>query len=137
MQWLTNKDWYVDIASTCTCGHWGNHFVTQGTFTRDEARRFSRRCRDGAEAIYGAYPRIGQAVSEFSGRYPLPAMRVLASGAVAALRADPDSGRRSRAVAPAWIREFVETVPFEPVVVWDLHHPSHINVLESRVVKTV
>ena len=137
MQWLSHKPWYSNIASKCTCGHWGDHFVTQGTFARDEARRFSGRCTGGAEAVYGAFPRIGQAVSEFSGRYPVPAMRVLAAGAVAALKTEPDVGRRARAVAPSWIREFVETVPFEPVVAWDFHHPSHSNALESRVVKTV
>eukprot|EP00974_Lingulodinium_polyedra_P090922 8815543-Lingulodinium_polyedra.AAC.1 len=60
-------------------------------------------------------------------------MRLLARGALEAILAlDPDDAVGRRAVAPAWVREFVETVPFEPVVVWDFHHPAHINVLESR-----
>eukprot|EP00974_Lingulodinium_polyedra_P112843 10921560-Lingulodinium_polyedra.AAC.1 len=64
-------------------------------------------------------------------------MRLLAQGALEAILApDPDEEPERRAAAPAWIREFVETVPFEPVVAWDFHHHSHINVLESRVVNT-
>eukprot|EP00974_Lingulodinium_polyedra_P086195 8348231-Lingulodinium_polyedra.AAC.1 len=60
MQWLSNKPWYGRLAGSCRCGRWGAHFVTQGSFTPQDAQRFNAVRRGGTTAVYGEWPAAGQ-----------------------------------------------------------------------------
>ena len=85
-KWLHNKPWLVELESCCKCPNKGHHFVVQGTFTHSNIREFDSMCRPSCQAVYGREPVVGEAVSGFSGAYPLGLVTRMASGAMIAKR---------------------------------------------------
>lgn len=147
-KWLHNKPWLTALARKCSCPHRGRHFVVQGSFTRASVRQFDRRCRPGVEAVYGRWPKPGEAVSSFSASYPKPLMELMAKGSVLAhqglwgtsapcLLEDAETeGVRAWHDDPDWIQELCEGVPYKELFRYKFKKPGHINILECRVYKS-
>ena len=80
MQWLHNKPWLLDLDGGCTCSKSSRRFVIQGTFTKQSVLEFNARCSPSAFQVYGRAPVPGEAVTRFSGSYPLPLVRRMTAG---------------------------------------------------------
>eukprot|EP00435_Cladocopium_sp_Y103_P069666 s198_g33.t1 len=83
-KWLHNKPWLISLESSCNCGRKGSHFKIEGSFTKDSVMLFDAQCTPSAKAVYGVEPKPGQHVAAFSATYPVPLVRCMALGAVAA-----------------------------------------------------
>ena len=83
--WLHNKPWVTQLAGGCSCPSDGKHFSVRGAaFSAESIRDFCARCRPDCASVYGAPPKVGQAVADFLGLYPLGLVRRLACGSLAA-----------------------------------------------------
>ena len=83
-KWLRNKPWLINLESECACRHKGGHFKTEGLFTLEGILAFEERCQPSAAAVYTEPPEVGQSVAAYSAAYPLPLVRGLALGSLAA-----------------------------------------------------
>eukprot|EP00438_Fugacium_kawagutii_P029139 Skav202633 [mRNA] locus=scaffold1259:37280:43123:+ [translate_table: standard] len=88
-KWLHNKPWLEPLACSCDCPNKGKHFVVQGNFTAETVAEFDRMCRPSCQEVYGIEPVPGQAVSQFSGAYPVGLVTRMASGSVSAKLGSP------------------------------------------------
>ena len=165
-QWLHNKPWMIELESKCSCQNPSSHFVIEGTFTRASIPIFEQMCRPSAEAVYGRSPRVGEAVSSFSGSYPKALCARMASGSlqgkvdsipVVPLSLNVLSMKRvgiqpeipksvlkeTQAAArpfhedPEWVEEYSDSLNFRELLRYKFKKPGHINVLECRVHKTL
>lgn len=165
-KWLHNKPWLIPLECSCDCPYKGNHFVIEGSFTKDSLEDFKRRCRPSCQVVFGHEPTVGQAVSDFSAAYPLPLVHQMASGLVAAKRGSLGQIPLSKqleslrevgleAVSPGilpsteelfpdrawfedpeWIHELSISLPFKEVFRYRFMKSGHINVNESRTYKS-
>lgn len=83
-KWLHNKPWLLELEGSCCCPFKGNHFVVQGTFTRENLPQFKLRSRPSCFDVYGKDPVLGQAVSSFSAAYPYKLVHQMGSGLIKA-----------------------------------------------------
>eukprot|EP00438_Fugacium_kawagutii_P017073 Skav213868 [mRNA] locus=scaffold2374:24688:27090:+ [translate_table: standard] len=165
-KWLHNKPWLIPLEARCSCPYKGNHFVVQGTFTKESIREFEKRCQPSAKAVYGRDPVPGESVASYSGAYPFALVQRMASGLVAAKRGTlpkvPASAVERamnevglvevgthNAVAhhsaypprpwhegPEWISEMCNSLPFRELFRYRFKRSGHINVNEARVYKS-
>ena len=150
-KWLHNKPWLVDLQGNCSCPFRGQHFVVQGSFTRQSIKEFDQRCRPNTFQVYGRVPRPGEAVSQFSASYPLPLCQAMAKGCAAFLAtgAHLQTGRGSATVDassrsslrpwhedPDWVEDLCESLTFKELFRYKFKQSGHINCLECRVYKS-
>lgn len=83
-QWLHNKGWLLSLEGSCACKYKGNHFVIQGTFTKESIDQFAARCVPDPIAVYGRMPNVGEAVASYSAQYPISLMNRMALGSKSA-----------------------------------------------------
>ena len=166
-KWLHNKPWLIRLGGRCQCPWKGRHFVVQGTFTTESLKDFKSRCRPSCVSVYGVEPELGQAVSSYSGAYPLRLMQEMASGSIAASRGNveriPEALRleayrevgliaedsvlpfsaedcyppRQWFEDPEWISELRCSLPFREMFRYRFKKPNHININESRTYKSL
>lgn len=165
-KWLHNKPWLIKLESKCECRHKGGHFKIEGAFTHDNIRIFQDRCQPSVTAVYGEPPQVGQSVAAYSAAYPLPLVRSMAIGSLAAKNGCIDlipSHIRARSFAevdeehdevahlflpaesvqlrdwfedPEWISEVMNSCEFRELFRFKFKSPGHINVNETRTFKT-
>eukprot|EP00438_Fugacium_kawagutii_P033912 Skav205523 [mRNA] locus=scaffold4253:32384:35068:+ [translate_table: standard] len=165
-KWLRNKPWLEALACMFTCPFKGKHFVVQGNFTRDSISEFDNMCRPNCQAVYGRMPEPGQAVSGFSGAYPLGLVTRMASGAVAAKHGEVGSlcpltreaAMKEVGLEPTphsalfpgeppypprpwhedadWISELCNSLDFRECFRYRFKRAGHINVNETRTYKS-
>ena len=166
-KWLHNKPWLIRLGGRCQCPWQGKHFVVQGTFTTESLKEFKSRCRPSCVSVYGKEPELGQAVSSYSGAYPLRLMQEMASGSIAASRGNveriPEALRleayrevglmaedivlpfsaedrypsRQWFEDPEWISDLCCSLPFREMFRYRFKKPNHININESRTYKSL
>ena len=82
--WLHNKAWVLPLSGSCSCRWRGCHFATRHQrFSAEVREAFLSKCSPSCEAVFGCSPELGQSVSEFSEKVPLPLARRLAAGSLA------------------------------------------------------
>ena len=165
-KWLHNKPWMLGLEQSCRCSSSADHFVIEGTFTHASVADFAARCRPSPDEVYGRWPKAGEHVSAFSAAYPKLLCARIASGAIAArhdsvpivpisakvlsfrrigIRPDlprnlsnlPAADPRPFHEDPEWIEELADSLPFREMLRYRFKKRNHINVLESRVHKTL
>ena len=166
-KWLHNKPWLLELEGSCCCPFKGNHFVVQGTFTRENLPQFKLRCRPSCFDVYGKDPVLGQAVSSFSAAYPYKLVHQMASGLIKAkqgvvslisrekhlssfqevgmsldtdsvsIPTDPLYPQRPGHEDPEWILELCDCLQFKELFRYRFKRPGHINVNESRTYKSL
>ena len=166
-KWLHNKPWLIELEGTCNCPYSGDHFVVQGTFTRESVFTFCQRCRPSCEAVYGRVPKIGDRVSSFSASYPYKLVHHMASGRIKAkqgvlgtiskekqiqsfyevglhwddssipIPTDPSYAPRPGHEDPEWILELCDSLKFRELFRYRFKKPGHINVNEARTYKSL
>lgn len=165
-QWLHNKPWLLDLGLPCRCPSSDRRFIIEGTFTRESVVRFDKMCKPSSVALYGRKPRVGEAVSSYSASYPKTLCRRMAIGSKQAASdsvgviplsqvcrslakvGDPVSIPKSvlqellsdpRAFHedPEWVEELADSLKFRELLRYKFSKRGHINVLESRVHKTL
>ena len=165
-KWLHNKPWLIELEGSCSCPYRGQHFVVQGTFTKESVESFCSRCRPNSELVFGRRPRVGERVSEFSAGYPYQLMHRMASGLVAAkngqcpsisqhirdrslaevgLTSEPSVAIPVEAPAPyrawhegpVWISELCRSLPFTEMFRYRFKRAGYININEARVYKSL
>ena len=165
-KWLHNKPWLVPLEARCSCPYKNNHFVVQGTFTKESIAEFETRCRPSAQGVYGRSPVPGESVASYSGAYPFGLVQRMASGLVAAksgniprisdevrIRSQLEVGLQSEASTPLvsqdppypprqwhegpeWISELCNCLQFKELFRYRFKKSGHINVNEARVYKS-
>ena len=164
-RWLHNKPWMLEVESRCNCKGKEEHFIIEGTFTRERLIEFEKKSRPSSVAVYGRAPRLGESVASFSASYPLPLVRRIALGSVAHkngssliipisrkistlqelcvlesspsyLTGDLQPSLREWHQDPEWIGEMADSLPFKELLRYKFHKTGHINVLEARTHKT-
>lgn len=164
-RWLHNKPWMLEVESRCNCKSKEEHFIIEGTFTRDRLNEFEKKCKPSSTAVYGRAPRLGESVASFSASYPLPLVRRIALGSVAHKHGSSLIIPLSRKIStlqelgalessfashtgelqpslrewhedPEWIGELADSLNFKEVLRYKFHKTGHINVLEARTHKT-
>lgn len=166
-KWLHNTPWFHSLEQPCSCPSRHQHFIVEGSFTRDSVEEFCHLCRPSAEEVYGRRPRVGEAVSSFSASYPLCAKMAAGAwqarrdtvpvipltahlksldriGESCAIPSLPSSVIRT-AVAdprpfhedPEWVEELADSPQFRELLRYKICRQGHVNVLECRVHKTL
>lgn len=164
-KWLHNKPWLLDLESKCQCKSPSDHFIIQGTFTRERILDFEAKCKPSSQEIYGRAPRLGESVASYSASYPIPLCRRMALGSLAhkngqspiiplsrklqtlkeldlceqsptGLEAINVPAWRSWHEDPDWIGELADCLHFVELLRYKFHKTGHINVLECRTYKT-
>ena len=142
-KWLHNKPWLDELAGQCTCAYRNQHFVVQGTFTRQSIREFDRRCNPDCLTVYGRMPRVGEAVSSFSASYPTALCQAMANGSAASLSgrwsSSDNTGRapvRPWHEDPDWVHDLCEGLEYRELFRYKFKRSGHINCLECRVYKS-
>ena len=165
-KWIHNKPWLVPLECKCDCVYRNNHFVVQGSFTRDSIEEFESRCKPSSLAVFGRKPRPGELVSSYSAGYPYRLVSQMASGAVASKRgevppipwevrarslsevgwpseisavelsAEPAFPPRPGHEDPEWVTELCDSLPFKLLFNYRFKRANHINVNEARTYKS-
>lgn len=165
-KWIHNKPWLVPLECSCECAFKNNHFVVQGSFTKDNIQEFENRCRPSSIAVFGKTPTVGETVASFSAGYPYRLVSQMASGALAAkqgsvpsipwevrqrsllevgwttdsptveLSAEPAYPPREGHEDPEWVTELCDSLPFKLLFKYRFRKPNHINVNEARTYKS-
>ncbi|CAE7376299.1 unnamed protein product [Symbiodinium sp. CCMP2592] len=153
--WLHNKPWMIDLPRECSCLMRASRFSTAGRFDANKISAFERCCTPSCMCLE---------VSEFLLQYPLPLVRQLAAGSLAAksglckpfplsalwgapavlesiaedcMRSDFELYQpRAPHDDPEWIGELADSLPFREVLRYRFAKPNHINILEARMFKT-
>ena len=166
---LHNKPWLHQLGRTsggCTCPASSPHFASAGRFTIASLAAFCDLCRPDVSAVLGRPPVVGELVSDFSRRYPLPLACRIASGSALActgvtsampvsafvttflslrfsgldslpsLPTDCSFEARQFFDDPEWISELSDCLDFKEVLRYKFLGLGHINVLEARAYKT-
>ncbi len=166
-KWLHNKPWLIELEGSCQCPWKGDHFVVQGSFTKENLTTFKHRCRPSCTSVYGSEPRVGQAVSSFSAAYPYKLVHQMASGLIKAkqgvvakisrekkiesfrevgmfcteppitIPTDPSYPQRPGHEDPEWILELCDCLTFSELFRYRFKRPGHINVNEARTYKSL
>jgi len=165
-KWLHNKPWMLALEQKCQCDPAVGHFVIEGSFTRDSVVSFNKLCRPSVEAVYGRSPCPGEMVSAFSASYPKLLCQKIAAGALQARQGYAPviplsaklcslqrigldfalpAGVQKTAVTeprpfhedPEWVEELADSLPFSELLRYRFKRQGHINVLETRVHKTL
>ncbi|CAE7400109.1 unnamed protein product, partial [Symbiodinium microadriaticum] len=118
---LHNKPWLHQLGRTsggCTCPASSPHFASAGRFTIASLAAFCDLCRPDVSAVLGRPPVVGELVSDFSRRYPLPLACRIASGSALACTgvtsAMPVSAfARQFFDDPEWISELSDCLDFK------------------------
>lgn len=163
-KWLHNKPWLLELESTCQCRSAAEHFVIQGTFTKDRIAEFESKCKPSSLAVFGVEPKIGQSVASYSAMYPLPLVRRMALGSLAHKdgyssviplsrkidtlnslgvetglaggKSSDQSALRPWYQDPDWLDDLADCLPFKELLRYKFKKSGHINVLECRTYKT-
>ena len=163
-KWLHNKPWLLELESHCQCKSASEHFVIQGTFTRDRIAEFESKCKPSSLAVFGVEPKLGQSVASYSAMYPLPLVRRMALGSLAHKdgyssiiplsrkidtlnslgvatglaggKSNEQSAMRPWYQDPDWLDELADCLPFKELLRYKFKKTGHINVLECRTYKT-
>ena len=111
-QWLHNKGWLIPLEGSCACKHKGNHFVIQGTFTKQLIDQFAARCIPDPVAVYGRMPAVGEAVASYSAQYPISLMNRMAMGSKsAAIQGPPPIPFEARVLSFQRVGEKIDQDP--------------------------
>lgn len=165
-KWLHNKPWLTRFEGTCSCPFAKRHLVIQGTFTKETLSIFHQRRRPSCKEVYGCEPRLGDAVSSFSGAYPRQLMDGMAAGLLDAKAGRCDrftQAQHERTLAevglqglsfaappvvvapearawhedPEWISELCNSLQFKEAFRYRFMRAGHININESRTYKSL
>ena len=100
---------------------------------------FLRRCPDPV-AAFGRYPQLGESLSTFSGRYPLPLCRRVASLNKKYLDARRDEFSPIQRLAhhvPEWVIELGVSLEFSPCIQYRFKRQGHMDIMEQNSLKTL
>ena len=158
-KWLHNKPWLIELETKCQCNSPSDHFIIQGTFTRENVKEFEAKCRPSSIEVYGRSPSIGESVAAYSASYPIPLCRRMALGSLAHKNGQSPVIPLSRKVQtlkelgisqhtpagddvsfapvwrpwhedPDWIGELADCLHFSELLRYKFRKSGHINVLE-------
>ena len=132
--WIYNNPLFSELADHCRCGAAGNHFRVRGTFDALRLAQFKRCCRPDVIEVFGREPRLNEHVAHFSGGYPIPLCKAVASLNIRQFKAfadalEPDVSRPHTS-PPRWMTQLGCGLSWKKLIQYSFKQANHINVNE-------